>query len=179
MRTSSPRPHPVGTLSSLRPSHVYVYSVVRRQELSEASYQTLVRSGNVVLVHALLSYVCDQMKEVAQAFRHFVPQFEHIIRRALRECAFEPAPFALQRLRVIIFDYFSRYVIRYFVSAAVMSNDTWHRHDQVYTFERRVTNDWYEWFENTGAFISSDIGLIAETKLHFKKIRAIVRYIVV
>jgi len=28
----------------------YVYSVVRRQDLSEASYRTLVRNGDVVLV---------------------------------------------------------------------------------------------------------------------------------
>lgn len=57
-----------------------------------------------------------------------------------------------------------------------MANDNWYRHDQVYHFEKVVANDWYEWFENTGAFISSEIGLVAEAKLHFKQVRAIVRY---
>lgn len=157
----------------------YVYTVVRRQDLSEASYQALLRNGDVILVNPSMSYVCNEMKAVSHAFRHIVPQFEHCIRRALRECAFEPAIFALQRLRLIIFDYFTKFVIRYFVSGAVMANDNWYRHDQVYNFEKVVANDWYEWFENTGAFISSEIGLVAEAKLHFKQVRAIVRYTIV
>lgn len=152
------------------------YSILKRKDIAEASYRALVRNGDAVLIHPMLSYICEEMRETARAFQHIVPQFEDFIRRALRECAFDDAPFGVQRLRFAIFDYFTRFTTRHLVADVVMKDTSWYYYVSVYDLEKHVLADWYEWFEETGVFVSGSIGFLAETKMHFKKLREIVEW---
>lgn len=151
------------------------YSVLKREDLSAASYASVLRNQDAIVIDPLQSYVCNEMKHAANEFRHVAPQLEHHIRRALRECAFHDGVFGFQRLRFIIFEYFAKFATRQLVAEAVTREEDWYRHDEVYTVENRVLGDWYEWFEDTGAFIAPEVGLTTETRMHFTELRAIVR----
>lgn len=151
------------------------YCVMKGEDLSVASFQSVIHHADAVVIDPLQSYVCNEMKAVANEFQHIAPQFEHHIRRALRECVFLKGIFGFQRLRFVVFEYFAKFATRQLVAEAVMRHDDWYRHDEVYTMEERVLGDWYEWFEDTGAFIGIEVGFTGETRLHFRELRDIVR----
>ena len=162
-------------LMLLQSNESNTYTTFRRQDISEESFRALLNNGDAVLIHALLSYVLDGLNDTAHAFRFIVPQLNGYTRRALRECAFDYGPFAVQRLRFAIFEYFARMATRQLVAEALSTATDWHYHVSVYNLENRIMGDWYEWFEETGLFIGGTVGFLAETKQHYRKLRDLVQ----
>lgn len=144
--------------------------VLRRQDITEESFQMLVRNGDAATLHPLFDYICVGMQDTARVFRSVVPHFEEHIRRALQECAFDYGPFGLQRLRFAIFEYFMRFATRQLVAEALTNSSDWHYYVWINNLENDVWGEWYEWFEQTGLFVGDTVGFLAETKQHYRKL---------
>lgn len=154
-------------------SNNFTTVVVRRQDITEESFLTLLRNGDVALLHPLLAYICDGMQDTARVFRSVAPHFEEYIRRALRECVFDYGPFGLQRIRFSIFEYFTRFATRQLVAEALATSPNWHYYVSVNNLEHDIWGEWYEWFEQTGIFVG--VSFLAETKQHYRKLRELVQ----
>ena len=148
---------------------------MRRRDISEASLRTLLRNGDVAMVHQLLAYICDQIHETAYVFRQLVPQLEDYGGRVLRECAFDYGPYSVQRARFLLFEYLARFVTRRLVAEAVTAHSNWYPHVAVYNVENDIMGEWYDWFEQSGIFVGDTVGFLDEAKRHYRKVRDIVQ----
>ena len=124
----------------------------RSSFLNDGSFDALISSGNAVPVHRCFEYIILGIETVAEQYKDRVPGLEKVIKRSLHECAVEfwNLPFARQRCRFIIFEYFARMATRYLVAQRVATFTDWTSHDDVLSLKRNVMASWYQWFVQDG-----------------------------
>ena len=160
---------------------VYMYLVLQKREehsnhhqiLSRTSFNNprsfdnLIFSGDAAPIDPSFDYICRGLDTVAEEHSRMVPGLAQVIKRALHVCAQYQCnvPFARQRCRFIIFEYFARMATRHLVAQRVRSSIKWRSHDDVLELESSAMANWYDWFLRDGVHRNNEaIGFDCEIR---------------
>ena len=139
----------------------------RSSFVDERAFDYLVSSGNAAPVHEAFRYIAEGVDTVAEQYKIMAPGFGKVVKRALHECSleFSNLPFARQRCRFIIFEFFVRMATRHLVAERVASFTKWTSHDDVLALESDAMASWYEWFLEDGLHRNNEaIGFSCEIR---------------
>lgn len=131
----------------------------RSSFVDENSFDSLIASGNATPIHPCFEYIILGLETVAEQYKDMVPGFGKVIKRALHECSleFSNLPFARQRCRFIIFEYFARMATRHLVARRIATFSEWTSHDAVLSLESSAMASWYKWFLEDGLFRNNEV----------------------